>query len=234
MLRSSGMSIKSQLRSKLYTWMWSPQNPVSTYYGYEKILETIPNGSSILDVGVGDGIYFTNPAVVEMIKGKSIKIHGIDIDDGALVICKERITSSGIDDVVSVSCTDVLEINDRFDYALFIESYPVIPIDTFDRYISHIKQLVNKQLVMFHNLVEKKDKWLEFMKPRIRRMTGVDFGVLTSSAEMREHLARWGFDKFDISLSLSAKYSEMNKWLGIFPAVGDMMCDQFIISINVD
>lgn len=52
---------------------------------------TYLSGARVLDVGVGDGIYFTNPKVVSLIKEKNFKIYGIDIDEGVLLIVAHMI-----------------------------------------------------------------------------------------------------------------------------------------------
>ena len=51
-----------------------------TYYFYRDLLLKVDQDSKILDVGCGDGIYFTNPNVARIIKQKNLNIHCIDLD----------------------------------------------------------------------------------------------------------------------------------------------------------
>lgn len=51
-------NIFNVIRSLFYDWLFKPSNPVSTQWGYYEILKLLPDNITILDVGVGDGIYW--------------------------------------------------------------------------------------------------------------------------------------------------------------------------------
>jgi cyclopropane fatty-acyl-phospholipid synthase-like methyltransferase len=121
----------------VYGSFFGAQNPVSTQWAYDAILQKIPAGSSILDIGCGDGIYFQNASAIATIKEKKFKIFAIDIDAGAVEICKQRIKDAGLDDAVSAKAVDVTEITDKYDYVLWMESFPVIPRSIFPPLFKH-------------------------------------------------------------------------------------------------
>ena len=44
-----------RVRSLIYGYFFSADNPIATQWGYFELLKKLPNGASILDVGCGDG-----------------------------------------------------------------------------------------------------------------------------------------------------------------------------------
>jgi SAM-dependent methyltransferase len=101
------------------------------------ILNKIPEGSSILDIGCGDGIYFTNPQVMATVRRKQFTIYAIDIDAGAVEICKARVAAAGLDNQVTCEAIDVTKVTQTFDYVLWMESFPVIPSSIFPPLFKH-------------------------------------------------------------------------------------------------
>ena len=68
------------------------------------MLKTVKDGSSILDVGCGDGLYYTDyrtDGVIETIIKKNLRIRSIDIDAGAVPICRKRVKEAGLSGQVS-------------------------------------------------------------------------------------------------------------------------------------
>ena len=225
------MSFFKKASNKLYEWMYSAKNPVSSYHAYPKILEVIDSGSTILDVGAGIGIYFTNPKVISLIKSKDLRIHCIDIDESAIESCKRRIDSADLQAHVTAECIDVLKIDQEFDYALFIMSYPVVPADIFSQYIMHLRLYIRKSMLFMHNLVEKKSRILAFIKSRLWMITGCDFGRLTSVDDMYKQLVDWGFGEYTIESILSAQYSDIIPMLGFIPK--KLKCTQYLIKADL-
>ena len=179
-----------QLRSYSTLILQKYLSKSGTYYFYLKLLENIENNSTILDVGCGDGIYFTNPYVVKIIKEKNLKIHCIDLDRSALKILNKRIFDShlNIDSNIKCSNTDLFELEDKYDYTFFIESFPVIPIDTFTKMLRYAFNKTNKKLFLYHNLVHNKSYLRSFIKPKIKYLTNLDFGRETTLKEMFDFL----------------------------------------------
>ena len=159
-----------------------------TYYVYEKILSNIQSNSSILDIGCGDGIYFTNPKVINVIKKKNLKIHCIDIDSGAINILNERIQQCKLSDNVSCKCIDLFNIKEKYDYTFYIESFPVIPRDIFKSMLCHSSKITNKQTFLYHNLVEEKSSIREFIRSNLKYILNIDFGIETTINEMNSIL----------------------------------------------
>jgi len=210
-------SLVSKVRSAVYKSFFCIDNPISTQWGYDKILESLPDGATILDVGCGDGIYFTNPEVLKKIRKKNLKIACIDIDAGAVKICNKRIKSARIDELVSATAISLTEVHEKYDYILFMESFPVMPIDLFTKLLQHALTLAKKKVMMYHNLAKDEGFGLSIkrtLKPLIKYITLVDFGRLTTITEMKAILKRSTDKDFLIEPLLKCKLSEMHFLVG--------------------
>jgi len=225
-------SVISSFRSIMYEHMFGDHNPVSTPRGFFKILQLIPDGSSVLDVGCGDGLYFTKPEVIELVKAKKLNISCIDVDGGAIPICQKRVADAGISDYVTAEHIDLREVSKKYDIVLFMESFPVIPRPLMAELIGHAMTL-GKKIFMYHNLVEKKDSFINILKPNLKYLTLVDFGQLTSVNEMHECVKSWGVgaDSYSVTPLLSCLYGEMAWYLNNSLFGGNTVITQYLVEI---
>jgi SAM-dependent methyltransferase len=228
--------IISKVRSRIYASFFNFKNPVSTAAGFEAIIRNVPNGSRILDVGCGDGLYYKFDKVVNLIKEKGLTIFSIDIDAGAIPICRERIKKSGLSNQVTTEAKDLLElfpeaIDAKYDIVLFMESFPVISRDLMTRLIVKARTL-GREVHLYHNLVERKTWFLSWFKPKIKYISLVDFGQLTSKQEQEDIISRdWGISDYTIEPLLECKYGEMH-WLLNVPIVRDYRITQYLVSLR--
>lgn len=225
--------------SSLKSYIYDALIP-NTKYMYEKVLtEKIPDGSRILEVGIGNGNCLAHNAA--LIKRKKLTIVGIDIDSEYLTICQRRIKEYGISSNVSCHHQDLLEMNDddydmKFDFVLFMESYPVIPIPMMEKMVQKSKSLLGKKgkILFVHNLVESKNPFIEFVKPLIVDFTTVDFGRLTSHSEMKRFLERCQVKNVRVAKIYDAYLSEAFPFLRLkLPPCIDHHMEQFVISASV-
>ena len=228
--------IISKIRSRIYASFFGFRNPVSTAAGFESIIKHVPNGSRILDVGCGDGLYYKYDKVVTLIKEKGLTIFSIDIDAGAIPICEERIKKSGLSNQVTTEAKDLLDITPeaidaKYDIVLFMESFPVISRDLMTRLIGKARSL-GKEVHLYHNLVQEKSWFLSWFKPRIKYFSLVDFGQLTSKKEQEEIIANdWGISDYTIEPLLECSYGEMH-WLLNFPIIRDYRITQYLVTLR--
>jgi len=187
------MSIKSNSlhssswRSKLYDFINN-----NTHILYKNVLENLPDKSKILEVGIGNGICVEKNA--ELIKTKKFEIDGIDIDTEYLEVCNERIVKCELTSQVTSRQQDLLKMDDtkKYDYIFFMESYPVIPVDIMKMMMDKCKTLLTSEgkVIFVHNLVDKKNWLVNFIKPRIVHIpfVQVDFGRLTTHTEFDDFI----------------------------------------------
>ena len=227
------------IRSNMYNTLFHPNNPISTPNGFKKIIETIENGSSILDVGCGDGLYYTDASICQLIIDKKLIINGIDIDDGAIAICNKRIKLANMENQITAQSIDLLLIKEKYDVVLFMESFPVIPINNMKTYTSHALH-ISPKILMYHNLINEKyissralnvKRWI---KPLIQYITLVDFGKITTTNEMWEFINKTvPNSKCSINILLSSTVAEALR-LPKLCALGPLgyECDQYLIKIT--
>lgn len=226
----------SQMRSKVYASFFGSHNPVSTPAGFYEILGGVPNGSSILDVGCGDGLYYTDKRIVELIQKKSLNILSIDVDAGAVPIAKERIERACLSSLVKAECKDLLSLElspeqPKYDIVLFMESFPVIDRPLMSDLVAKARSL-GKQIQLYHNLVDNKNWFLSWLKPRIKYFTLVDFGALTSVKEQEEIISGWGVKKFRIEPLLTCKYGQMSLAFNFIPVIRNWMITQYLVTLE--
>lgn len=205
----------------------------NTKYMYEKVLTELPEGSRVLEVGIGNGNCLAYNA--NLIRRKKFTIVGIDIDQEYLSTCQKRINECGLTSNVTCRYQDLLTMKGgssechKFDFVLFMESFPVIPISVMEKMVRKSKTLLKKKgkIVFVHNLVESKNPLIEYAKPLIVDYTSVDFGRLTSHAEMISFLERCRIKKFKIEKIYDAYVSEVFPFI---PPLFDHRMEQFAIS----
>eukprot|EP00041_Stephanoeca_diplocostata_P033150 m.1086952 g.1086952 ORF g.1086952 m.1086952 type:complete len:241 (-) comp24281_c0_seq2:4102-4824(-) len=226
---SGEKTIIDVVRSWMYAWLFSADNPIATQHGFRKVLNSLPNGSRILDVGVGSGIYFTNPEVVKLIKEKNLQIYAIDIDKGATDIAQERVVKNGLTEHVKCEGRDVLTLSEEkdglFDVAIFFESFPVIPRKLFKTLVQHSSTVVKKggSLILYHTLEPYPRFITGKVKPYLYYLTMCDFGLECTMEEMHQYCEDWGWGKNDRKLEpcLQTTYKDMWPPLYFIPGVRD-------------
>jgi 2-polyprenyl-3-methyl-5-hydroxy-6-metoxy-1,4-benzoquinol methylase len=77
---------------EVYTAFFRPSaSPVATPHAFAKILGRMPEGSHVLDIGIGSGVYLEHPPVQEILRSRKIKVDGVDIAEPSIAICNDRI-----------------------------------------------------------------------------------------------------------------------------------------------
>lgn len=223
----------SVIRSAVYKNFFGDHNPVSTINGFHEVLKTVKDASSILDVGCGDGLYYSDTrvdGVIATIKKKKLKIHSIDIDEGAVPICKKRIAENGLSNQVTAQAIDFMLITEKYDVVLFMESFPVIPRQLMKTFIAHSKNLTT-HVKLYHNLVTEKSLFVDWFKPKIKYLTLVDFGLLTTVAEMEKECQEWHVKDYQVNKCLECTYADMH-WILNLPGIHDTPITQYLVEVH--
>lgn len=219
------------IKSFIYGLIMNSNSPCSTYNSYYMILKDLKDGSTLLDIGVGDGVYFNNPKVAELITTKNLKIKCIDIDRNAVEICQERIQKAGLSDFVTAETVNLLDIKDRYDYVLFMDCYPVIDLNLIDKLVKHSRTL-SENILMYHNLFREKNDLVAFIKPRLKYFTLNDFGRLTTIDEMEHIILSWGFDSFEINEKIECCFGDITPLFRYIPVLNKMKIYQYLVCLN--
>lgn len=185
---------------EVYTAFFHPTaSPVATPHAFVKILDRMPAGSRVLDLGVGSGVYLEHAPVIELIKERKLMVDGIDISAPNVDICKERIKKAGLEKQFTVICQDVrtlkAEYDGKYDAILFMESFPVMSKALFLDIFVNVQRLLKPKTgvnFLYHNLGDEEKLGLatriigKIGKPTLKLLVGIDFGRLTTKTEMDE------------------------------------------------
>lgn len=201
--------IKMNIRQKLYDHLFGDVNlSISTTNLYFQFLQKMKLDATILDIGVGTGIYFDDPRCAEIIKQKNIKIIGIDINKEDVEVATNRILANKLSHHISANHVDLFEYNvnlNDFDVILFSESYPVIPKDLMKKMLTHIISNRFSNELIFINNIEDNPTWLQKTFKSLLKyvLFGVEFGRLISTNDMIEMFTSVGIES-DIAFKLLA------------------------------
>ena len=80
---------------EVYSAFFHPTaSPVATPHAFVEILAKLPDGSRLLDLGMGSGVYLEHAPVNEMIRAKKLTVDGVDISAPNVAICQRRIVKA--------------------------------------------------------------------------------------------------------------------------------------------
>ena len=129
---------------------------------------------------------------------------------------------------------DLRLIIDKYDYVLFMESFPVIELDLFEQLLKHASTITHN-IFMYHNLVEEKNITMSFLKPKLKYVSLVDFGRLTSLTEFKNLLITWGYEieNTKIEILLQNKLKNVYFIFKYIPEYFNTDLKQYLVSINV-
>jgi len=172
--------------SKIYDHFFGDDNfRLATPNLYNYTINKLNNNSKVLDFGCGNGICYNNIKVIENIKNKNLKVIGVDIDKIYINECNNRIVNNHLQDYIETKLINIFDykLNDneeKFDYAIFSESAPVIPSELLFDFVDYINNNLIKedgQIIFINNLSQENNK-MKIIKPYIKYISLIDFGVL--------------------------------------------------------
>ena len=152
---------------------------------YRNALDYFPNGSTILDVGIGNGIMIET--FHSLIRSKTLKITGIDIDDGYLRHCRKLIGEYQLEDYIEVHHESVESYNlvkkRCFDFVLFSMSFMLL--DNQPSALTRIKDWLKPggQIVFVQTMYKKRSRLVDMVKPRLKYFTTISFGRATYESD---------------------------------------------------
>ena len=156
-----------------------------THICYQNCLEYFPPGSRILDVGIGNGIMIRQ--YHHLIKSKKLDITGTDINRQYLKHCRNLIRQWGLSDQIRVQYSAVESYeppqNQYFDYILFSMSFMLFRDQQL--VLERIKPWLRPEgkVVFFQTMFKRRSPLLDFIKPRLKYVTTIDFGRVTYESE---------------------------------------------------
>lgn len=145
---------------------------------YAEVLRRVPEGATVLDVGIGPaGALLAN---AELVKRKRLHVTGIDIDADYMERARRRLRDSQLADSAEFRLESVYDHRGGpYDVVYFSASFMLMPEP--EQALRHCCGLLRPGgHIFFTQTIEKRPaRWMEILKPALKRVTSVDFGQVT-------------------------------------------------------
>lgn len=175
---------------------------------YAEVLKRVPEGAALLDVGIGTaGALVAN---ADLVKRKCLHITGIDIDSDYVERARRRLRASPLTERAEVCLQSVYDHHGGpYDAVYFSASFMLLPEP--ERALRHCCTLLNPGGRIFFTQTFQKQpaRWMEILKPMLKRLTSIDFGRVTYEDEFRAQLHAAGLELEEFT-SLARHWSRVS------------------------
>ena len=158
---------------------------------YRAVLERLPQGCRLLDVGIGTGSALLANAGV--LVAKDIHVTGIDIDAAYIARCRRAVAQRGLTERIDARLESVYDHHGGpYDAAYFSASFMLLPDP--GAALLHVRTLLaGPACIYFTQTFEHRpSRVVERVKPLLRAVTTIDFGRVTYERDFRRVLEAGG------------------------------------------
>lgn len=160
---------------------------------YAAVIDRLPDGASLLDVGIGTaGALVAN---ADRIREKGIRVSGVDIDADYIERAKERVEESGLADYVRVALESVYDHQGGpYDAVYFSASFMLLPDP--EAALRHCVSRLNPdgRLYFTQTIQTRRSPVMECFKPLLKRLTSIDFGRVTYEDAFKAQIQAGGLE----------------------------------------
>jgi alpha-N-acetylglucosaminidase len=148
---------------------------------YRTVLDYVRPGSRVLDVGIGNGAMIRR--YHQVIVDHQLRIVGLDINPRYLAHCDQLVGAYGLRDRIQLHELPVEDYAPptppHFDYILFSMSFMLM--DDQRSVLARVLPWLNPrgEILFVQTMFRERSRWLEFVKPRLKYFTTIDFGQVT-------------------------------------------------------
>jgi SAM-dependent methyltransferase len=163
---------------------------------YRAVLERVPSGCHLLDVGIGTGTALL--AHAPLIRQKDLRITGVDVDPAYVERCRRSVGDAGLDDRIAAHLQAIEDHHGGpYDAAYFSGSFMLLPDPAAA--LAHTASLLmpGGRIYFTQTFEHSRSRILEVVKPLLRLVTTIDFGRVTYEDEFLSSLAAAGVDVED-------------------------------------
>lgn len=160
---------------------------------YAEVLRRVPEGAALLDVGIGTaGALLAND---DLVTRKRLRVVGIDIDGDYVERARQRLGNSSLADAAEVRLESVYDHRGGpYDAVYFSGSFMLLPEP--EQALRHVSALLNPGgRIFFTQTIQKQPaRWMEILKPMLKRVTSIDFGRVTYEDDFRAQVHAAGLE----------------------------------------
>jgi SAM-dependent methyltransferase len=160
---------------------------------YGAVLERLPAGCRLLDVGIGTGGALLAHAA--LLVARNLRVTGVDVDAAYVAQCRRAVAARGLADRVAVLLESVTDhAGGPYDAVYFSGSFMLLPDPAAA--LRHVSSLLapGGRLFFTQTVEGQRSRLLEVLKPLLKLATTIDFGRVTYAADFRRTLAAGGVD----------------------------------------
>jgi len=186
-------SARVPLRSAVRAWVYDRVIAGMTSRWYRQVLDRLPNGARMLDVGIGTGAALARCA--DVVRAKELSVVGLDIDPDYLACCRAALDRAGLAGHVTPVLGSVYDHRGGpYDAVYFSASLMLLPDPAAA--IAHVASLLapDARLYATQTFHHRRSPLLEWAKPLAQHVTTIHFGRVTYEHEFRKAFADAGVE----------------------------------------
>jgi ubiquinone/menaquinone biosynthesis C-methylase UbiE len=164
---------------------------------YAAVLRRLPAGAKLLDIGIGTATALVRNA--DVVRSKQLEIVGVDYEASYVRRATAMIAGVSLDDRIKVHCcsiyddlSDMLPAGQLFDAGYFSGSLTLMPDPPGALRAASRLVVPNGPLYITQTFQNVRSPIMERVKPLLRVLTTVDFGVVTYHSQVAEIVAAAG------------------------------------------
>ncbi|MDF1660792.1 MAG: class I SAM-dependent methyltransferase [Planctomycetota bacterium] len=161
-----------------------------TPLAYKQFFDLVEPKSSILDIGVGNGLMLKT--LHKRVKELELTIHGVDLSEKYLKQCRKLIKKYDLTKQMRVENLDFLAADfgeTKYDIVFFSQSFPLI--DDKAGALEKAKAILapGGKMIFCQTMQSDHAPVMEFIKPKLKYVSTIDFGRVTYETAYEKLLA---------------------------------------------